>query len=411
MPFVNSPDEVREGRGRRGQSTARGTHRVPGQGDPRKERPRAQRGARPARPLRPGPDLPRRHRPADRPHQDQRRRARQRPGARRPGDRCRPRPEHRRQAADPGRPRTPTRGRSSPSTSASGPSPRPWPTSAARSPRGRAATSTGAMATTPSQVVHELIDEVRAAATTPDPRHRRRHAGHRRPDRHDPLGRQPRLAGPAARPDPPGAPRPPDRRRQRQPRRRLRDVPVQAATSARRTWSSSRSAAASAPAWSCATSCSAVTARRPARSATSSSIPTATPATAAGSAASRPWRARRRSCKASRRDQPRRRSPPGPPPATTDALGVVRTAGRPLGGAIAHLVGALDVRQHHARRHGHRARRAMARGRSATRPRGRSLAATGRETTIEDGGTGEDVTLLGACALLLTRELGLTVHR
>ena len=41
----------------------------------------------------------------------------------------------------------------------------------------------------------------------------------------------------------------------------------------------------------------------------------------------------------------------------------------------------------------------------------RSLAAPGRETTIEDGGTGEDVTLLGASALLLTRELGLTVHR
>ena len=41
----------------------------------------------------------------------------------------------------------------------------------------------------------------------------------------------------------------------------------------------------------------------------------------------------------------------------------------------------------------------------------RSLAATGQETVIENGGTGEDVTLLGACALLLTRELGLTVHR
>jgi hypothetical protein len=34
-----------------------------------------------------------------------------------------------------------------------------------------------------------------------------------------------------------------------------------------------------------------------------------------------------------------------------------------------------------------------------------------RETHIVDGGTGEDLTLLGACALLLTRELGLTVHR
>jgi predicted NBD/HSP70 family sugar kinase len=92
------------------------------------------------------------------------------------------------------------------------------------------------------------------------------------------------------------------------------------------------------------------------------------------------------------------------------ALGVVRTAGRALGGTIAHLVGALDVRHItvvgtatilgepwlEAIRH------------EAT---GRSLTATGQETTIEDGGTGEDVTLLGACALLLTRELGLTVHR
>jgi len=41
----------------------------------------------------------------------------------------------------------------------------------------------------------------------------------------------------------------------------------------------------------------------------------------------------------------------------------------------------------------------------------RSLGPLARETQIIDGGTGEDVTLLGACALLLTRELGLTVHR
>jgi predicted NBD/HSP70 family sugar kinase len=93
-----------------------------------------------------------------------------------------------------------------------------------------------------------------------------------------------------------------------------------------------------------------------------------------------------------------------------DALAAVRGAGRALGGAIAHLVGALDVRQVtvvgtvtalgdpwlDAVRHEAAAR---------------SLAATGQETTIENGGTGEDVTLLGACALLLTRELGLTVHR
>jgi predicted NBD/HSP70 family sugar kinase len=92
------------------------------------------------------------------------------------------------------------------------------------------------------------------------------------------------------------------------------------------------------------------------------------------------------------------------------ALGIVRAAGRALGGAIAHLVGALDIRHitvvgtvttlgvpwFEAVRH-----EAMS----------RSLAATGQETRIEDGGIGEDVTLLGACALLMTRELGLTVHR
>jgi N-acetylglucosamine repressor len=92
------------------------------------------------------------------------------------------------------------------------------------------------------------------------------------------------------------------------------------------------------------------------------------------------------------------------------ALGVVRASGRALGGAIAHLVGVLDVR------HITLVGTVTALGEpwlaavreEATR---RSLAATGRETTIVDGGAGEDVTLLGACALLLTRELGLTVHR
>jgi hypothetical protein len=41
----------------------------------------------------------------------------------------------------------------------------------------------------------------------------------------------------------------------------------------------------------------------------------------------------------------------------------------------------------------------------------RTLATSGGAARIVDGGTGEDATLLGACALLLTRELGLTVHR
>ncbi len=40
----------------------------------------------------------------------------------------------------------------------------------------------------------------------------------------------------------------------------------------------------------------------------------------------------------------------------------------------------------------------------------RSLGPLARETRILDGGIGEDLTLLGACALLLTDELGLTVH-
>jgi predicted NBD/HSP70 family sugar kinase len=93
-----------------------------------------------------------------------------------------------------------------------------------------------------------------------------------------------------------------------------------------------------------------------------------------------------------------------------DALSVVRGAGRALGGAIAHLVGALDVRTitmvGTVTSLGDPWMEAI-RDEAARR----SLAATGQETTILDGGTGEDVTLLGACALLLTRELGLTVHR
>lgn len=93
-----------------------------------------------------------------------------------------------------------------------------------------------------------------------------------------------------------------------------------------------------------------------------------------------------------------------------DALGAVRGAGRALGGAIAHLVAALDVRH------------ITVVGTVTTlgdpwldavrdEATSRILTSTGQDTTIENGGTGEDVTLLGACALLLTRELGLTVHR
>jgi len=88
----------------------------------------------------------------------------------------------------------------------------------------------------------------------------------------------------------------------------------------------------------------------------------------------------------------------------------VLAAGRAIGAAIAGLTGALDVR------HITVVGAATALGEpwfEAIREEAgrRSLGTLARETRIVDGGTGEDVTLLGACALLLTRELGLTVHR
>ncbi len=93
-----------------------------------------------------------------------------------------------------------------------------------------------------------------------------------------------------------------------------------------------------------------------------------------------------------------------------DALAVVRGAGRALGTAVANLIGILDVGEIVV--HGS----VTALGEpwlaairdEATR---RSLGPLARETSIVDGGVGEDLTLLGACAMLLTSELGLTVHR
>ncbi len=92
------------------------------------------------------------------------------------------------------------------------------------------------------------------------------------------------------------------------------------------------------------------------------------------------------------------------------ALAVTRSAGRALGSAIANLIGTLDVRE--IVLHGS----VTALGEpwfeairdEATR---RSLGPLARETRLVDGGTGDDLTLLGAAAMLLTRELGLTVHR
>lgn len=92
------------------------------------------------------------------------------------------------------------------------------------------------------------------------------------------------------------------------------------------------------------------------------------------------------------------------------ALAVIRAAGRAVGAAIANVTGTLDVR--HITIMG----TAVVLGEpwfAAIRDEvaRRSLGPLGRETRIADGGTGEDATLLGAAALLLTRELGLTVHR
>ena len=93
-----------------------------------------------------------------------------------------------------------------------------------------------------------------------------------------------------------------------------------------------------------------------------------------------------------------------------DATSVVRAAGRAVGAAIANVTGALDIRQitvvGTVAQLGEPWLEAI-RDEAARR----SLGPLGRETRIVDGGTGEDMTLLGACALLLTRELGLTVHR
>ena len=92
------------------------------------------------------------------------------------------------------------------------------------------------------------------------------------------------------------------------------------------------------------------------------------------------------------------------------ALTATRQAGRAIGASIAALTGALDVRRITIQG------TAVVLGEpwfEAIREEAarRSLGPLGRETRIVDGGTGEDQTLLGASALLLTRELGLTVHR
>jgi predicted NBD/HSP70 family sugar kinase len=92
------------------------------------------------------------------------------------------------------------------------------------------------------------------------------------------------------------------------------------------------------------------------------------------------------------------------------AIAIARAAGRALGLGVANLIGTVDI--HHIVIHG-----------SATvlgepwfesvrdEATSRSLGPLARAAQIVDGGVGDDLTLMGACALLLTRELGLTVRR
>jgi predicted NBD/HSP70 family sugar kinase len=92
------------------------------------------------------------------------------------------------------------------------------------------------------------------------------------------------------------------------------------------------------------------------------------------------------------------------------ALAIIASAGTALGIAIAHLVGVLDVGEIVV----HGSMTALGEPwLSAIRAEAtsRSLGPLVRETRVIDGGLGEDLTLLGAAAILLTRELGLTVHR
>ena len=93
-----------------------------------------------------------------------------------------------------------------------------------------------------------------------------------------------------------------------------------------------------------------------------------------------------------------------------DAAAIVAAAGRALGQAVAGLIGALNV---------HRIvllGSVAALGepwRAAVRDEAerRSLAMLSRQTRIELGGASDDVVVLGASALLMSRELGLVAAR
>ena len=245
----------------------------------------------------------------------------------------------------------------------------------------------------------------------------------------DPLGGQPRLAGPPARPDPHRAHRAPGLRRQRLARRGPGRVPVRRRPPARPTSSRSRSATASAPGSSSAASSSRATASGPARSATRRSSTTASSAAAAGSAASRPWRARGRSSRRRSRWRPStptgelaRRLAAADDPSIDDvaaalaagdedARRIAVAAGRWLGRAVAALIGTLDIRHVVLLGCVTAPRRAVARRGPRRGRRGGRSACSPDETRIEVGGAAENVVLLGASALLMTRELGLVPAR
>ena len=387
----------------------------------------AQPAARPADALRLRPDQPRGRRPQHGPDPDHRQRRRRRPARRGDRGRGRPRAVERRQGADPARASSATRATSSAWTSASARSPAPSSTSAARSGASIELPVDGRDGDDALAIVFRLVDELIAEAARPplgigvgtpglvDTR-----------DRHDPLGRQPRLAGPAARRPAPRAVRPAGQRRQRHPGRGPRRVHVRHATGgACPTSSRSRWGGGSAPG-SCSTARSSrATASAPARSATSRWSTTALPAAAAGSAA---WRRSRAAAAIAARAAASHGARDAARGAVGDGELASTTSSRPSQPAI-------------------RPRGPRSRGRSVPRPGDRGAdrraqrqpdrprrTVTGvRRRLARDGrrrGTpplarpaerrhrdrvrparSRNVVVLGASALLITRELGLSLAR
>ena len=242
------------------------------------------------------------------------------------------------------------------------------------------------------------------AAVEPRPRPVRRPGRRRRPAAARRRRRQPRRGRPAGRRRRGPQPRLGRARPGRLPRRGASTLPVHVANDANAAvlgelglggpptaaCSSSRSARASAPAWSSTATWSSATASRPARSATSSSTPTARPAPAGASGASRPSSPPPASAAAPRRATP---SPSAPRPVAASARRWPRWSAR-----------STCARWCCRGRSTCSTRRS---GRRRSPPiRARTMPAVGDNVDLRFSSLGEDDVLLGAAMLVLDRELG-----